>query len=397
MRKISADIVFTVQCKPIINGIVLVGDDGEIAEVLDPLILDYKINDVEMHTGAICPGFVNTHCHLELSYLKNKIEKHTKLNGFINKIQEIRKEFSSAETAESIRLADALMEENGIVAVGDICNTSNSFDVKQKSSIYYHNFIETFASNPDWAIKAYHNSVDLFTQVVKLSRNNSVSITPHAPYSLSKKLFSLIKAHAEENSSILSIHHQESEDENVFFSSNKSLIMERSRLFGVEKSDFENCGLSPLEAVSEYLPKQNPFLLVHNTVSSQKDIDFAHSLFSKITWCFCPNANLYIENRLPDIPLFVQNNCRITLGTDSFASNNTLSILEEIRTIQKYFPQISFETILRWATLNGAEFLGIQELFGSIESGKSPGINLISDFDLTDLIPTSKSKVERII
>ena len=69
----------------------------------------------------------------------------------------------------------------------------------------------------------------------------------------------------------------------------------------------------------------------------------------------------------------------IVLGTDSIASNTQLNIYNEIKTIQNYFPEITLEKILQWATLNGAVALGIQDVFGSFEKGKKPGVLVIND------------------
>ncbi|MFI5142357.1 MAG: amidohydrolase family protein, partial [Bacteroidia bacterium] len=117
---------------------------------------------------------------------------------------------------------------------------------------------------------------------------------------------------------------------------------------------------------------------VHNTFTNQDDISFAADYNQHLFWCFCVNANLYIENKVPNVNLFTQNNCNITLGTDSYASNWTLSIFDEIKTLQKHFPNIELNTLLTWATLNGANYLGIQNKYGSIQKGKTPGLNLIS-------------------
>jgi cytosine/adenosine deaminase-related metal-dependent hydrolase len=88
---------------------------------------------------------------------------------------------------------------------------------------------------------------------------------------------------------------------------------------------------------------------------------------------------LYIENELPNVQMFVENNCNIVLGTDSYASNNQLSIFAEIKTIQKHFPALPLETILQWATFNGAKAIGIEDKFGSLHVGKKPGIILLGE------------------
>ena len=64
----------------------------------------------------------------------------------------------------------------------------------------------------------------------------------------------------------------------------------------------------------------------------------------------------------------------MTLGTDSLASNHTLSIWEEVQTILKN-TDLDLNTLLTWACKNGAEFLQLKEL-GTFEKGKIPGVNL---------------------
>jgi cytosine/adenosine deaminase-related metal-dependent hydrolase len=95
---------------------------------------------------------------------------------------------------------------------------------------------------------------------------------------------------------------------------------------------------------------------------------------NQVFWASCPNANLYIENSLPDYSVFLDTNAKVTLGTDSLTSNWQLSIWEEIKTIQKYASYAPLETIIRWATINGAQALGYEDRLGSIEVGKTPGL-----------------------
>jgi cytosine/adenosine deaminase-related metal-dependent hydrolase len=87
---------------------------------------------------------------------------------------------------------------------------------------------------------------------------------------------------------------------------------------------------------------------------------------------------LYIENKVPHLTLFTQSDCTLTLGTDSYASNWSLSIFDEIKKLRKHFPQIELNDLLTWATFNGAKYLGIDATYGSLEKGKTPGLNLIS-------------------
>ena len=115
------------------------------------------------------------------------------------------------------------------------------------------------------------------------------------------------------------------------------------------------------------------------------------------TWfALCPNSNLFIEDQLPPISLFRSENLNICLGTDSLASNNEISVLSEMLTIQNHFPEIRLEELLKWACINGAKALRIESEFGSFEKGKNPGINLITGVDLQTLRLTEKSSVKRL-
>lgn len=119
---------------------------------------------------------------------------------------------------------------------------------------------------------------------------------------------------------------------------------------------------------------------MHNTFTNADDLAFAQehaaAHLSGLFFCLCPNANLYIENRLPSVEMFMKANAQIVLGTDSYSSNSQLGISAEIRTIMKNFPQIPLHFILQWATLNGAKALGREEELGSFEKGKRPGMVL---------------------
>src|SRR3954462_12303757 len=129
MRKISADYIFPVSSPPVKNGVVIIDDNGIILEVLPPS----GGQDSEKYSGIICPGFVNAHCHLELSHLKGQISEKKGLAGFISELIPKRGKFSPEEIKTAISSAEDEMLRNGIVAVGDISNTDDSFEQKRKN------------------------------------------------------------------------------------------------------------------------------------------------------------------------------------------------------------------------------------------------------------------------
>ena len=118
---------------------------------------------------------------------------------------------------------------------------------------------------------------------------------------------------------------------------------------------------------------------------------------SRVFWVICPNANLYIEDKLPGVVIANSNSLQICLGTDSLASNKKLSIIEEMKTLQTSFPFLRLEDLINWATINGARALGIQDKYGSLETGKKPGVVWLSNIDFEGLKLKPKSKSLRLV
>jgi cytosine/adenosine deaminase-related metal-dependent hydrolase len=197
---------------------------------------------------------------------------------------------------------------------------------------------------------------------------------PHAPYSVSDKLFSLLNNF--DKQSILSIHNQESEDETEFFTSGQGGMKELYREMKIDVSHFKGTEESSLLHFIKKTGSDHSLLLVHNVHTVQNDLQWIRKSknLPELFWCLCPNANIYINDRLPDIKMLMENDCKMVVGTDSLASNFQLNILEEIKTLQDNFPFLSTSVLLQWATLNGAEALRIQDQYGSLEKGKKPGL-----------------------
>jgi aminodeoxyfutalosine deaminase len=393
MRFLTAEYVFPIMTAPVEGGILVIGEDGSILDLIDPANLDYEINDLEKHAGFLCPGFINSHCHLELSWAKGLIDKGQGLDHFLKQLEVFRKGISDDEVIRAIQTEGDGMLKSGIVAVGDISNGITTVKYKQDSQILFHTFAEAYGSDPAYADWIFNKVSGVYQSFRSLDRNNMASITPHATYSLSPELFRLIADDALENRSILSIHHQESEDENLYFLNGTGKIAARRQFFNPEITPFMPTGLSPIESIAGYFSNEQVMMLVHNTISKESDL-LAGSYFKQLYWCFCPNANLFIENRLPDTELFRKHDSCITLGTDSLASNTGLSALEEIKTIQAHFPWIPLCEMLKWATYNGAEALGFNQL-GSFEKGRKPGVVLIENPDMENLclLPGSSSRL----
>jgi cytosine/adenosine deaminase-related metal-dependent hydrolase len=379
-QKFQADQIFTgkkllegnPKCGSMNEGftpILVVKEDGTIEDIINK---EDAGEDIQIVQGTLTPGFINAHCHLELSHMKDMIPPHTGLQEFVKQIVSLRK-VEEHVIAEAIEKAEEEMLANGIVAVGDICNTLDTLEQKIKHRIAYYSFVELYDLDPTRSNDKIIAGLDIQNKF----QENCIraALVPHAPYSVSFNLWKLLSEHFETHT--ITMHNQETKDENNFFKTKTGSFLGMYERTKVSLDFFEATGLSSLQSVLPYFKKAHRSILVHNSFTSVEDIVAVQKDMPNSFWCICANANQYIEQTMPPIELLRSQKTNIVIGTDSYASNWSLNILDEIKTIQQHLPHIPFEELLGWATVNGAKALQMDKHLGSFEKGKKPGIVLI--------------------
>ncbi len=404
MRKLKAQYIFDgVQLLKLAT--LVINKNGKIETILHNNTTETA--GEEFFNGILCPGFVNAHCHLELSHYRNQIPQHTGLSEFVKNIVSLRNSLSGA--MEAIQVADLEMQRNGIVAVGDISNNDTSFVTKQQSSIHYHTFIELldlFNKNS----QEFERGKQLFSSYF---HSMPLSLTAHSPYTCSRKLIERITEHATEYEYPLSIHNQECEGENEMYRTNSGTLYEQifadntpagatsSQTTGSAnaKRPFFKYGKTSLQTYSTWLPQNSHILFIHNTHTSQADIDFLKRNLPNLQYTFvvCPKSNAYIAGEVPPLDLFLKNKLNVAIGTDSLASNTELNIVNELFALQQAFSEVSLEQLLTCATHNGARALGIQRNFGAFEKGKTPGVNLLEHIDFANMKLQRTTTIQKLL
>jgi cytosine/adenosine deaminase-related metal-dependent hydrolase len=371
----GADQVLITKADGTVDAIVPVSEAGE---------------DIQQFEGILSPGLVNAHCHLELSHMKGMIPPHTGLQEFVKQIVALR-QVAPNVIQEAIVSAEAEMMANGIVAVGDISNTLDTLKQKAKHNLAYYSFVELYDLDPTRAADKILEGLE----IQKIFQENCVraSLVPHAPYSVTNNLWDLLSAHFGIHT--ISMHNQETPDENAFFKTKTGSFLGMYERTKVNLDFFKATGLSSLKSILPIFKKAHHGILVHNSFTSVEDIQAVHAAMANAFWCLCPNANQYIEQTMPPVELLRSENANIIIGTDSYASNWSLNILDELKTIQQHHPEITVSEMLGWATLNGARALQMDKHLGSFEKGKKPGVvvieHVVGDNNL------SKAALRRII
>ena len=381
--KFQADQLFTGR-RLLDHSHILVTD--EKGTVLDIISADAG-EDIQQLNGILTPGHINCHCHLELSHLRNRIPAGQGLPAFIAAVMQ-SPQVEQQEKNRHIALADQEMYQNGIAGTGDISNHPYSLLQKVKSKMRWHQFLEV--TNPDDTkaaarVEHFRQMEDEFIQA--LPSGSAVSLSPHAIYSVSPLTFSLINTCTKNK--IITIHNQECADEDELFTKGSGAFIRFYESIGRKCMPLPVSGKSSVRTWLPYFNNGQTIILVHNTYMAEEDIVFANDYALQnglqLIYCLCPNANIYIEEKLPPVDLFIKHHCYIVLGTDSYGSNRQLSITSEMAAIRFRFPHIPVATLLQWATLNGAEALQWQNDLGSFDKGKRPGLVLVKN-DLSDSV-----------
>jgi len=371
-RKITADRIFD-GYGFIKNKVLIVSENGTIEDIVN--IKDAG-EDIEKHEGILSPGFINCHCHLELSHMKGRIPEKTGLVDFVFRVVTER-HHSEEEIMNAIEKAENEMLQGGIVAIGDICNNDLAFKQKKKNLLRYYNFIEASGWLPQISDQRFNRALDLYGKYSELDHH--VAIVPHAPYSVSNNLWQQIQPYFKDK--VVSIHNQETKHEDDFFKWGRGDFIRMYELMKLDNSHHQPTGKSSLQSYYNKLKPARNALLVHNTFTSTDDIRFVNNEVDGPNpfFCLCINANLYIEDQLPPVTKLRKLTDNIVLGTDSLASNHSLNIMDEIVSIKKHFSAMKDAELLRWATLNGAKALDMDNELGSFQKGKRPGVVKITE------------------
>ncbi len=382
MRRLSSHLLLTP--RGLESGkVVTVSDQGVVTDVSTPPHLDREAG-VEFFSGILMPAFRNAHCHLELSHLRDAIPTGAGLTGFARGMRTVRSEELRVKSEEfekdaAADLWDARMWSEGVSVVSDICNGPETFELKRRSRIKYHNFCELFGlgANPAKAFTLRDEA---------RAAGLEASVTPHSLYSLNCENFAAsirpdysIPRSPTLHSSPITLHFLESEDE-VELYKRKGPLWDWYVEQGL-KPDFLDYG-SPSERLVAQIPPDREIMLVHNCCVAQRDIDIVMGHFTApVTWVVCPSSNLHIGGLTPPVDLLRKNKLKIAVGTDSLASNDTLSVVRELSLIKN----VPLAELLSLAAAD------------TVTPGHSPGLVLLTGVDLEKKSLTAAAVSQRII
>jgi len=387
MKIISANYVLPISNVPIENGAVAVEKD-KIAAVGKQAEIVSKFPDAateDFGEAVIMPGFVNAHSHLEITAMRSFLDdvEHD-FSAWLLKLSTVRAEKLTERDIEISAVWGALEGlRAGVTCFADIGRYGKAgFEALKKTGLRGIVFQETDFSPKNET--AADDLAKLEEKFLPLKETETVrvkaGISPHSPYTVSRRLFELITDYALRENVKLSIHAAESKEESEF-------MLRGTGFFAGIYQKFGHVWDAPQVSSIEYFDRigilQTAPLLAHCVTVSEKDLEMIGASGTSIA--HCPKSNAKFGHGVAPLEKFLDKNIKIGFGSDSVASNNTCDILEEARFAallararEDKKRLLNAKEILETATLGGAQALGLETEIGTLDAGKQADLIVIS-------------------
>jgi cytosine/adenosine deaminase-related metal-dependent hydrolase len=365
---IRARIVVTMDGPPIENGAIAVYgnqivDAGNFAEIKARQTGEL----IDLGEQALLPGLINAHCHLDYTCLRRKIPPQKSFSDWIRAINAEKAKLSSDDYIASINEGFAEAKRFGTTAIANLTAFPKLIPQIQ-SQVCTWWFAELIdVREPERA----NELVDRASESLGSARPSGApwGLAPHALFTASQDLYRRAQEIASRDNILLTTHLAESREEMQMFRNASGPLYEFLRHIG---RPMEDCGDKTPLGLFVGAPGGNAlsrWIIVHLNELAESDFELLERSDSKFHIVHCPRSHDYFGHSPFAFERLRALGFNICLGTDSLASNEDLSLFAEMRAVQKVFPTVSPEAILRMATANPATALHEENRLGRIRGG----------------------------
>ena len=320
---------------------------------------------IDLGNAIILPGLINIHTHLDLTNLHNRIKPTSNFTHWVFQLIGTRIRWKEEDYISSMEKGINLCVESGTTTVADIANTGYSFSVL-KRVLYARLFIkEVIDLNPDHAKDVLKQTQSELSTIIP-DNLLSIGLSPHAPYSVSKELYQAIAQFARETGTPVCTHIAETRDEIEFLTKGTGSFPAFLGQIRAMPDNWQPPGLTPIHYLNETVILGNRPLLIHCNYLTDEEISTIK--YSGASVAFCPRSHHFFYHTNHPFQKLLDAGINVGLGTDSLASNDTLSILDEMKYLSLHH-SIPPKTLLTMATINGAKALGLESNTGQIKEG----------------------------
>jgi 5-methylthioadenosine/S-adenosylhomocysteine deaminase len=345
---------------------VLVDDAGRIAAV-GPDIRVASPPDATRRTfadGILVPGLVNTHTHLELSGLRDRVATV----DFADWIRGVRALKQSTDAAAYREAAQQGLRETwryGATTVADTGTSGATVYALSESGgrgIYYH---EAIAPEPGRAGEAMAALEDAVRRLQEAATDGiTIGVSPHAPYTVSPPLYRDVVVWARREGLRLAAHVAESRAETELLTAGRGPFAGMWRRRGIVLPDVSRSAVAFLDRLGVFAPD---LLAIHLVEADERDLRLLAE--RGVAVASCPRSNERHGHGSPPLGRMLELGLRVGLGTDSLASVESLDMVAEARAAMRAAP-IGPERAVRLITVDAACALGCEDSIGTLEPGK---------------------------
>lgn len=361
---IRAGFLYPVVGKPVPDGAVAISD-GVIEKVAVSAEFTGNSFDsvIDLPDHLLLPGFVNTHSHLQLAGARGKISRGGSFSDWVRQVIRFSEQATATDQSEAAQGAIDEQIMSGVTAVADIVSDSRFAKELLASPMRSVVFIEAIAPLEPDADKELERVEQQVKRITDMGGRPGVS--PHSPYTVSQKLFMRLKTLSKKMNLPFCVHLAETAQEDAFIREGSGDFRELLKSRGLLPDGYTGSGKSPVALLRDF-GVLDGCLAVHLNEIDGGDILLLAK--DKAAPVFCPGSSRWFgRNSVMPLSELINAGLKPSIGTDSAASNDSLSMLDEMRQVRRYFPQLGKDTIIEMATINGAEHLGLN--CGAISQG----------------------------
>jgi aminodeoxyfutalosine deaminase len=325
--------------------------------------------EIDLRSGALMPGLVNAHTHLELSYLRGAVSAAPRFTDWIRDLMRLRRDQvdpGAPHIAEALVRAIDEARASGTAVLGDISNTLVSVPALAQSGMAAHVFLELVRFRSADADEAWSLTAERL-QAVRSSPQVRVSVAAHAPYSVSPALFQMIRRDVDRTpGGRTSVHVCESQEECELLLQGTGGWRDLLDELHAWDPTWVPPGCTPLEYLDRLRFLGSDTIVVHGVHLT--DADLARLAARQATLVTCPRSNRHVGVGDPPVARFYQARVPVAVGTDSLASAPDLNVFSELAAMRRLAPEVPASQLLESATRAGAAALGFDD-HGTIAAG----------------------------
>ncbi|MDT8282739.1 MAG: TRZ/ATZ family hydrolase [Gammaproteobacteria bacterium] len=324
---------------------------------------------------ALIPGLINSHTHAAMNLFRGLADDLSLMDWLENHIwpaeaQHVNETFvhtgSQLAIAEMIRSGTTCF--NDMYFFPDItARVASDIGIRASVGLILIDFPTVWANNSEeyidkgLAVFDHYKGYDLI----------KTAFAPHAPYTVSDEPLKHIRTLSDELELNIHMHIHETAAE--------------------VNNAIKNTGIRPLTRLYELGLLTPSLQAVHMTQLQEDELPLLASAGCHVI--HCPESNMKLASGICPVSQLLDAGVNVALGTDSSSSNNDLDMFGEMRSAAMLAKistmdatAVSAHQVLAMATINGARALGIDDITGSLETGKSADIVAVN-FDTIETIP----------